>query len=57
MRFELGPRRMDFTVANFLLTFSLPNFYFHATTAYDVLRAKGVELGKRDYIGQPRLKL
>jgi uncharacterized protein len=31
--------------------FSLPNFYFHATTAYDILRACGVPLGKRDFIG------
>ncbi len=31
--------------------FSLPNFYFHATTAYDVLRHAGVELGKRDFMG------
>jgi hypothetical protein len=31
--------------------FSLPNFYFHATTAYDILRHAGVELGKRDFMG------
>ena len=31
----------------------LPNFYFHVTTAYNILRHNGVELGKRDYIGQP----
>ena len=31
--------------------FSLPNFYFHATTAYDILRHNGVELGKRDFMG------
>lgn len=56
MRFEFGPRRMDFTVADFLLSFSLPNFYFHATTAYGILRNQGVEIGKRDFIGQVRLK-
>lgn len=49
--------RMDFTAENFLLSFSLPNFYFHATTAYDILRHRGVELGKRDYLGKPRLKM
>jgi hypothetical protein len=31
----------------------LPNFYFHATTAYDILRQSGVELGKRDFMGTP----
>ena len=40
----------------FLKSFSLPNFYFHATTAYDILRSKGVPLGKRDYLGRMRLK-
>jgi hypothetical protein len=30
---------------------SLPNFYFHVTTAYDILRHNGVDLGKRDFIG------
>ena len=34
----------------------MPNFYFHATTAYDILRHKGVAVGKRDFIGQLRLK-
>lgn len=48
--------RMDFTAENFLLSFSLPNFYFHATTAYDILRHKGVTLVKRDFLGRPRLK-
>ena len=36
MRFEAGERRMDFTAENFLLSFSQPNFFFHATTAYDL---------------------
>ncbi len=31
--------------------FALPNFYFHVTTAYDILRHKGVEIGKRDFMG------
>lgn len=56
MRFEFGTRRMDFTVEDFLLTFTLPNFYFHATTAYDVLRNQGLPLGKMDFIGAIRLK-
>jgi uncharacterized protein len=56
MRFEFGERRMDFTAENFLLSFSQPNFYFHATTTYDILRWKGVPIGKRDFIGRPRTK-
>jgi hypothetical protein len=40
----------------FLMSFSLPNLHFHATTTYDILRARGVPLGKRDYLGQMRLK-
>jgi hypothetical protein len=56
MRFEFGERRMDFTVEEFLLSFSQPNFYFHATTAYDILRWKGLPLGKRDYPGRVRVK-
>ena len=35
----------------YVLGFALPNFYFHVTTAYDILRHKGVPLGKRDYLG------
>jgi hypothetical protein len=56
-RFQLGERVMPFTAEDFLLSFSLPNFYFHATTAYDILRHNGVPLGKRDYMGRPRLKM
>ena len=47
---------MPFTGADFLLSMSMPNFQFHATTGYDVLRANGVPLGKRDYMGAPRIK-
>ena len=42
--------------ADYLRSFALPNFYFHATTAYAILRAAGVSLGKPDYLqhlGQP----
>ena len=55
MAFVMGDFRLDFTAENFLLSFSLPNFYFHATTAYDILRAQGVRLGKRDFMGAPRI--
>ncbi len=54
--FAFGETRLPFTGANFLLSFSQPNFYFHATTAYAILRAQRVELGKADFIGTPRLK-
>lgn len=48
-------RRADYTAEAFLLSFSLPHFFFHVTTAYDILRSTGVPLIKRDYIGTPRL--
>ena len=54
--FQIRDFKMPFTAEGFLLSFSLPNFYFHATTAYDILRTKGVPLGKRDYMGNMRLK-
>ncbi|MEG3178151.1 DUF1993 domain-containing protein [Sphingomonas sp. RB3P16] len=46
------PRQtFDFTGLGFVQTFALPNFYFHMTTAYGLLRMKGVPLGKLDYLG------
>ena len=54
MRFEIGEKRLDFTVADFLLSFSQPNFHFHASIAYAILRAKGVPVGKLDYLGKLR---
>jgi hypothetical protein len=56
MRFEFGKFRRDFTVSDFLLTFSLPNFHFHTTTAYAILRHAGVKIGKLDYLGRMRTK-
>ena len=53
--FKLGKREIPFTNRNFLLSFSLPNFYFHATTTYDILRMLGVPLGKMDFIGPMRI--
>ncbi|MGC2410720.1 MAG: DUF1993 domain-containing protein [Methyloceanibacter sp.] len=47
----VGGQEMRFKGQPYLLHFALPNFYFHVTTAYDVLRACGVGLGKRDFIG------
>jgi hypothetical protein len=54
--FQIRDFKMLFTAENFLMSFSMPNFYFHATTAYDILRSKGVPLGKRDFMGQMRMK-
>jgi hypothetical protein len=54
--FQIGERKIPFTAETFILSFSLPNFHFHATTAYDILRMKGVPLGKRNYLGQLRMK-
>lgn len=54
--FKFGKHEMPYTVEDFLLSFSLPNFYFHATTAYDILRHLGLQVGKMDYLGRPRVK-
>ncbi|SDI52786.1 DUF1993 family protein [Variovorax sp. OV700] len=42
----------QFTAQRYLLQFALPNFFFHVTTAYDVLRHKGMPIGKMDYLGK-----
>ena len=55
MVFKLGGNELPFIAENFVLSFSLPNLFFHATTAYDILRMKGVPLGKRDYLGALRM--
>jgi hypothetical protein len=52
MQFVIKAYHADFTAEEFLLTFSVPNFYFHATTAYDILRYKGLAIGKVDYLGR-----
>lgn len=51
MVFKLGKNELPFTNPNFVLSFSLPNFYFHATTTYDILRMLGAPLGKRIFMG------
>lgn len=55
--FHLGKHQLPFTAEKFILSFSLPNFYFHATTAYDILRERGTPLGKVDFLGQMRMKM
>ncbi|MBC7944027.1 MAG: DUF1993 domain-containing protein [Burkholderiales bacterium] len=47
----VGGNPMSFKGMEYLLNFALPNFYFHMTTAYNILRHNGVEIGKRDFIG------
>ncbi|MFP6809300.1 MAG: DUF1993 domain-containing protein [Pseudomonadales bacterium] len=54
--FNLGKRKMPFDGGAFLKTFSLPNFYFHATTVYDILRLNGVPLGKMDFLVGMQIK-
>jgi uncharacterized protein len=49
--FPLGPNQGHMKGADYLNHFVLPNFYFHLTTAYDILRHCGIAIGKRDFIG------
>jgi hypothetical protein len=53
IHFKAGGRDMVLPGEEFLSFFSMPQFFFHVTTAYDILRHNGVELGKRDYMGAP----
>jgi hypothetical protein len=46
-----GDKQREFKGQTYLLHYSLPHFYFHATTAYAILRHNGVEIGKKDFIG------
>ena len=55
MIFRLGEMEIPFTTDNFLASFSKPNFYFHATTTYSILRQMGVPLGKRDFLGNMKM--
>lgn len=49
LKLKQGP--ITFDGKSYLLGFAVPNFYFHITTAYDILRHKGVQIGKMDYLG------
>ena len=55
LTFKVGGNEIPFTTTNFIQSFSLPNFYFHATTTYAILRMHGVPLGKMDYLGALRV--
>jgi hypothetical protein len=50
--FPVGPKQATMNGTEYLYHFALPNFFFHYTTAYDILRHAGVELGKRDFMGK-----
>ena len=54
--FRYADISIPYTAENFLLSFAMPNFYFHSTTTYSILRMKGVPIGKRNYLGQTRVK-
>ena len=57
MYFRMGELEMPFTSENFVMSFSLPNLYFHATMLYAMLRIKGVPVGKMDFLGKMSLGL
>lgn len=56
LTFRMGKNSIPFTVEDFLLSFSIPNFYFHATTTYDILRSQGVPVGKMDFLGNLQVR-
>lgn len=49
---KMGPNQREFQGQSYLLGFALPNFFFHVTTAYDILRHVGLNISKRDFIGE-----
>jgi hypothetical protein len=51
VQMKIRDQTLSFKGLPYLAHMALPNFFFHATTAYDILRHNGVELGKRDFIG------
>lgn len=55
--FKMGSMELPFTAENYVQSFSLPNLYFHSTTAYALLRMKGVPIGKMDFMGNLKIGL
>ena len=49
---KIGQEDVNFSGMSLLINFSIPNYYFHLTTAYAILRHSGVELGKQDFLGK-----
>jgi len=54
IKISVRDRTLDFTGLQYLQGFALPNFFFHVTTTYNILRHNGVELGKNDYLNVRR---
>lgn len=52
---KLPGRELKFSAQGYLLSYAMPQFFFHVTTAYDLLRSKGVPIGKRDFLGRIQL--
>lgn len=52
IEFSVGPKRMKMEAVTYLLHWVIPNFHFHYVTAYDILRSSGIDVGKRDYMGE-----
>lgn len=57
MYFRMPNVEMPFSTDNFILSFSTPNLFFHATTVYDLLRMQGAPLGKRDFLSVLKIGL
>ena len=51
IKFSIKEWNFEFLGEQYLLTWIIPNFYFHVTTAYDILRHNGLEIGKSDFLG------
>ena len=51
IKFSIKEWNFEFVGEQYLLTWIIPNFYFHVTTAYNILRSNGVEVGKTDFLG------
>ena len=49
---KAGDTSIEFEGLAYLMNFAMPNFYFHVTTAYNILRYNGVDIGKRDFLGR-----
>ena len=52
IEFSVAKRAMAMMAPDYITGWMLPNFYFHATTAFDILRHNGVAIGKRDFLGE-----
>ena len=51
IKFSIGEWKFEFIGDDYLMTWIIPNFYFHVTTAYNILRHNGLDIGKSDYLG------